>query len=280
MRFLLALACLLTTTTAFADEDPRWERLPPLRTRDYVLVPVLGATMLTTGLVAGGSREPKWTGRNGFDDGARDALRAGTAGQRSFAGVTSDVTWIGLTLYPAAVESLVLAGLVHKKWDVAFRLFMLYGEAGLSAGIATVLSQGLVYRARPLAAECARDAGYDPMCETKQLSRSFFAGHAAASFNSAALACVNGAELPLYGSRAASIAACAGTMSLAATTALLRIVADKHWATDVIAGSATGLATGLLFPLLLHYTHDRAAGWTVSPVVTGDVRGFALARPL
>ena len=91
---------------------------------------------------------------------------------------------------------------------------------------------------------------------------------------------MNGSKLPLYGSRAASIAACAGTMSLATTTALLRIVADKHWASDVLAGSATGLATGLLIPLLLHYAHEPASAWTVSPVVTGDVRGFALARSL
>lgn len=272
---LLVTLAATTSSVASADER-RWENLPPLRTWDYVLVPALGATMLTTGLVASGSRTPKWTGRNGFDDGLRDGLRAGTRGQRAFAGVTSDVLWIGLTLYPPVVESLVLAGLAHRRWDAAFRLFMVYGEAGLSAGVATVLTQGLVYRARPLAEECARDPGYDPMCDTKQLSRSFIAGHAAASFNSAALACVNGAKLPLYGGTAGAVAACAGTMTLATTTALLRIVADKHWASDVLAGSATGLATGLLVPLLLHYD----ARWTATPVVSGDVRGFAVSGPL
>ena len=280
--FLVVVLLLGWASRALADEPgPRWNPPRALRTADYVLVPALGATMLTTGLLAPGSTAPKWTGRSGFDDGARDLLRGGSRGQRAFAGTMSDVLWIGLTLYPAVVESFVLAGLVHKKPDLAFRLFMIYGEAGLSAGVITVLTQGLAYRGRPLADECARDGGYDPMCNSKQLSRSFIAGHAAAAFNSAGLTCVHSSKMPLYGLRAGSVAACAGTVTLAATTGLLRVIADKHWTTDVLAGSATGLATGLLVPLVFHYAGAEAAQrWTVSPVMTGDVRGFVAATPL
>jgi membrane-associated phospholipid phosphatase len=281
-----ALALLPAVAHAAEPSDEAtdgWDRKKTrLRAVEYALVPALGAAMLTTGLAAQGSVSPAWTGRNAFDDGARDLLRGRSRATRRTAGITSDALWIGLTLYPAAVESLLLAGIVHGKSAIAFDLFMIYGESALSAGVLTVLAEGLAYRARPLASACEGDAAYDPMCGTTQLSRSFFAGHAAAAFNSAALTCLNGAELPLYGSRAASIAACAGTMALATTTGVLRIVADKHWASDVLVGSATGVATGLLVPWLLHYGRVRraTASWTVVPVFTAEVRGVSIGIPM
>ncbi len=38
----------------------------------------------------------------------------------------------------------------HRRWDVALRLTVTYGEAALSAGILTLLAQGGVGRGRPL----------------------------------------------------------------------------------------------------------------------------------
>jgi len=267
------------TTADAAKSDavawqPGWARF---RTSEFVLVPTLGAAMLTIGLTAPGEREPSWTGRNGFDDAVRDGLRGTTPGMRAFAGTTSDIFYVSLTLYPAVVESLVLAGIVHKSKDVAFQLFMIYGESALSAGVLTVASQGLVGRGRPLVDECARDAGYDSMCGSRQQSRSFFAGHVAMAMNSAALVCVHQAHLPLYGSRAGGIAACATTMTLAATTAVFRVVADKHWATDVLTGTAVGLASGFLYPLVLHYgfgSSKAAETVSVTPVFVNGTTGL------
>jgi membrane-associated phospholipid phosphatase len=67
----------------------------------------------------------------------------------------------------------------------------------------------------------------------------------------------------------------------AATTGIGRLVADQHYATDVLVGSAAGFAVGYAIPTLLHYTagghgphvavgplaSPRALGITVSGVL-------------
>jgi membrane-associated phospholipid phosphatase len=41
-------------------------------------------------------------------------------------------------------------------------------------------------------------------------------------------------------------------MPVAATVAILRLGADKHWGSDVLIGGAIGTAIGIIGPLLLH----------------------------
>ncbi|MDB4946519.1 MAG: hypothetical protein JWP97_6053 [Labilithrix sp.] len=258
-----------------------WARFRPA---EYVLVPVLGAAMLTTGLATPGKTNPTWLGRNGFDDAARRAFAGRSSTTRKAASTASDILYVSLTLYPAAIEALVLAGIVHKSKDVAFQLFMIYGEAALTSGLVSVAAQGLAYRGRPLVLGCRQDGGYDAICGTKQESRSFFAGHVSMSFNTAALTCVNQAHLPLYGSRGGGIAACATTLTAATATGFFRLVGDKHWATDVLTGAGVGTATGLLYPLLLHYgfghgpmdAHVGGGTLAVTPVVAGNTTGVAV----
>ncbi len=47
-------------------------------------------------------------------------------------------------------------------------------------------------------------------------------------------------------------------MTLAATTAYLRIAADRHYLTDVIVGGALGVTAGLTVPLLMRRTNVEA----------------------
>jgi len=258
-----------------------WQRF---RTSEFVLVPALGAAMLTVGLAAPGKTRPTWLGENDFDGGARRSFAGRTSATRKVASTASDVLYISLTLYPAAVESLVLAGIVHHSSDVAFQLFMMYGEAALTSGLVSVAGQGLGYRGRPLVLGCRDDAGYDAICGTKQESRSFIAGHVSMAFNSAMLTCVNQAHLPLYGSRMGGITACATMVTAATATAVLRLVGDKHWATDVLAGAGVGITTGLLYPLLLHYGFGRhsdtrlgGGSLRMTPLIADGTLGAALS---
>jgi membrane-associated phospholipid phosphatase len=55
-------------------------------------------------------------------------------------------------------------------------------------------------------------------------------------------------------------------LPLAATTAYLRIAADKHYTTDVIAGSLIGATAGLLIPRL---TLTKKLPFEVSPTGSG-----------
>jgi membrane-associated phospholipid phosphatase len=77
---------------------------------------------------------------------------------------------------------------------------------------------------------------------------SFYSGHTAFSFTVATAAgtigSLRGYQLrPLVWST---------LMPLAALTGYLRIAADKHYFTDVVAGAVIGSAVGVLVPLLLH----------------------------
>jgi membrane-associated phospholipid phosphatase len=67
-------------------------------------------------------------------------------------------------------------------------------------------------------------------------------GHASLAFMAASALCVQHSRLSLYGS--ADAAVCPSALAIAATTSVLRIVADRHWATDVIAGALVGSAVG------------------------------------
>lgn len=279
MTAATALALSVTSSAHAETSSPLGPReRARVRPIEIALVPALGAGMLVTGLATPGSERASWMGQNGFDDGARSLLRAEGQSARDTARMTSDGLWMGLAAYPLVVDALVLAGAGHGRWDVALRLTVTYGEAALTAGLLTVLSQGVVGRGRPLLEECARDASYDPMCGTRQLSRSFFAGHPAAAFDAAGVVCQSTLDFELYGSRAGGIAACIATMSLAGATGVLRVVADKHWASDVLVGSGVGLATGLVAPWLVRLANRGPfEGKTVgfAPLVTPTVRGVS-----
>ena len=273
---LFAAAVMAPRRAAAAEPlvwNDEWARFRPA---EYVAVPVLGLGMLAAGLIAPGTKNPAWTGRNKLDDAGRDTLRFSSSTGRAWARHVSDTLYIGLTLYPAVVESLVLAGLVHKSPEVAWQLFMIYGETALTSGLITVASQGFVERRRPLVDECVRNPGYDPMCNTKQLSRSFFAGHVSMSFVGASLTCIDQAHMPLYGRGVGGPIACVTTMAAATTTAVLRVAADKHWTTDVLTGVGVGLSTGFLIPLGLHYGFGSSALGRARVVAT-PVEGGAMA---
>ncbi|HET9554449.1 MAG TPA: hypothetical protein VFP50_15910 [Anaeromyxobacteraceae bacterium] len=48
-------------------------------------------------------------------------------------------------------------------------------------------------------------------------------------------------------------------MAGAAATGWLRVAADRHWATDVLAGAAAGTTVGLVVPLLVLGPDPRPA---------------------
>ncbi len=77
------------------------------------------------------------------------------------------------------------------------------------------------------------------------LSR-FFSGHAAISATGAGLTCANHTRIALWGNRVADISACVLASLNALTTATTRVVADRHYASDVILGAGVGFWFRLL----------------------------------
>lgn len=228
--------------------DPSWAKF---RTGQYFLLPVLGGGTLTAALSMPGS--PRWRGDGALDRGARSVLRIRDQTARRIAARIGDVLYVGLTAAPAALDSFVLAQLVHESEEVAWQTFMIYGQSMLTTAFATVLAQGASGRIRPMVDECARDLDYDPMCKSRWLYRSFFAGHVSMAFTGASLLCVTHTRIPLLGGGAESALACALPFAAATYVGVSRVSGDKHWLSDVLVGAAIGAASGLLIPLALHY---------------------------
>jgi PAP2 superfamily len=212
-----------------------------------------------------------WTGPILFDGAARDALRAGTASGRSTASTTSSVGEVLLTLYPAMVDAGAVTWLSKGKGDVAVRLALIDAEALAVNALLTAVTQRAVGRERPFAQGCG--TGTNPACTSPDdRNTSMFSGHTSFAFTGAAVLCVQHSRLDLYGS--ADPFVCPVTLLLASATGILRMVADRHWATDVIAGAAAGSAVGAVVSIA-HTSKDPAASVAVSGGANSPAASFA-----
>ena len=146
--------------------------------------------------------------------------------------------------------------------------------------LSSIVTFGLydsVGRARPSYVDCLRDPSFSAHC-TDSPTASFPSGHTNEVFTAAGLSCVHHAHLPIYGSRLADALACARDVTLATADGVLRILGDRHYVTDVMAGAAIGFTFGYGMPLLLHYSVPRAplAQLTLTPM-SGSLVGISAA---
>ncbi len=186
---------------------------------------------------------PRWDGPVLFDDGVRNALRASSPEGRSRAGTISDVAFV-LAAYPLVVDAGLVTWLGRGNADAALQLALIDAEAIAISALLTTSMQSSTGRARPFVRTCGSKGQADPDCSASANTRnsSFISGHASVAFTAASVLCVQHSRLSLYGGADAVV--CPGALAIAATTSLLRIVADRHWATDVIGGAILGSAVG------------------------------------
>ena len=166
----------------------------------------------------------------------------------------SDWLLRGLLLYPFVIDSLLVAGVVHGSPDVAFQMSMISLQAVLITHLVTNLTKHLFGRSRPDSDRCAE--GDTLACGEQNMS--FMSGHTSIAFVGAGLICAHHQNLPLYGDGAAGMATCGLALAAAGTVGTLRVVADRHHLSDVLAGAAVGLTAGYLLPNLINYDF----GWT------------------
>jgi membrane-associated phospholipid phosphatase len=199
-----------------------------------------------------------------FDDAARNLLRASTAEHREEADRWSNFLYPAMLIEPFVIDNWIAAAGVHQNADVALQLTLIDIQSMGLAGVVTLGTEHLVGRARPRATNCVHssDGAPDVDCNDRENYRSFYAGHAAAAFVSAGLTCVHHQHLPLWGGGAPDAVACVAAIGVASVTSALRIVADEHWASDVMVGLGVGVATGYVLPALIHYGlySGKAAG--------------------
>jgi membrane-associated phospholipid phosphatase len=276
---LLATATVLLTLSpaARADEppnppppwDPAWAHAPsrpPLRwdpawtqanAWDYTLAPVGLTTLgLETIFLQGKSEPPRWFGPVLFDTAVRNVFHGNNQSVRADAANVSWGFWFSLVGYPLVVD-------VPYAWarfgkDVAWDLFWQDATA-LSLSAATDFAlRDIIARVRPIETECI-DQGGTSCLNGPESTRSFPSGHVSETTTATALICTQHLTLHLYGAPWDALT-CASVVAADMTVAALRLVADDHWATDVLGGAALGIAFGWGVPFLMHLRgHSKPA---------------------
>jgi membrane-associated phospholipid phosphatase len=193
-----------------------------------------------------------WCNVDSLDDRVRTSLIwRDTASADAISSVT------GFVLVPLASVGLDALAAAH---DGALRKVpedaLLVVEAGVVAANVNQLIKMLVGRERPFVHALATD-DKPKTAQPSDNNLSFISGHTTEAF---ALAAASGTIGAMRGYRWAPLAWGVGG-ALAATTAYLRIAADRHWLTDVVVGALVGAGVGFAIPYVFHSAVDdsRAA---------------------
>jgi membrane-associated phospholipid phosphatase len=262
----VACGCLVAAPAVAQTAAPhplRWDPAIDLTVINAGAAAAILSEVIKSDLVPASCR---WCASNPVDEGVRDALRwEDTAA----ADTTSSV--VGFVVTPLAAGGLdALAALHDGASRYAGEDILLIAEAGVLAADVTQLTKMLVARERPFVHALPPERKR-LTAEPSDNDLSFFSGHTALAF---ALATAAGTVTTMRGYRWSPAAWSAGLVA-ASGTGYLRIAADRHWFTDVLAGAVVGAAVGVFVPLLFHSAvDDRAAPRPTSgtrasvPVVT------------
>jgi membrane-associated phospholipid phosphatase len=198
--------------------------------------------------------DPRWEGGVLFDDDVRDALRLESPDARRKVRAWGDLPYYAAPVLPLLIDPLIVAWAVRGDRKAALNLELVSLEAFSYAGLLSYVSTRISARERPDSAECRRTSDDPKACKVD--TESFYSGHTTIAAASAGIVCANHRAMPLWGSAAADIGACALATTGAVASGLSRIASDRHYATDVIAGFGMGFGIGYAVPTLLHYSHS------------------------
>jgi membrane-associated phospholipid phosphatase len=247
---------------------------PRFRLTEGIATIGLGSATLAFALMTP-LKQPHWRGGILFDGWVRDNLRSQNRSTQEHAAQISDYIYKGSLLIPSAIDIGVVTLGIHRRPDVAWQMLLINLQSFAIAGALSVGSEHFVGRARPYTADCGADGKTRDKngqllfnaCGGSQDNLDFFSGHTAIASTMAGLTCVHHQHLPLYGGGAADLAPCIGMIGASIADGLGRIVADRHYASDVTLGWGVGAFAGYVVPSILHYgfssgQHAPAAGET------------------
>jgi membrane-associated phospholipid phosphatase len=258
------LAVGLRGSLAWAGDPDRVEWTPAwprFRLAEGIGTLAIGAEAIAVALTAEPPSHASWTGGILFDSAVRDALRGRTLSGQQRAADISAVLYIGGVIVPNVVDLGVVALGIHQSSDVAAQLTLINMQSFAIAGALSLTSEFAARRARPFVQDCradrtVRDASGQPLlgsCSDTEAYKSFYSGHSAATATMAGLTCAHHQHLPLYGGGFADLAPCLAMIGLSLGTGVTRIIADRHWASDVLTGWTVGALSGYVLPSVLHY---------------------------
>lgn len=254
------LALVLFPRSARAEIDSDRERLVR-----FGAITIGGLAYIASEAVFKDSLSPdhcRWCDDNGVDAGVRRGL---VWDDRNVAHQLSNAT--GYVTAPLLAASLLFIS----SRDVESGRWTRFADDVIPMLESVIYSQLIVQavkfsvgRARPFVRYAS-----SPLDPEPDQNLSFLSGHSALTF---AIATSAGMVAHRRGYALEPVIWSSGLV-LAVTTAYLRIAADKHYATDVIAGSVFGAAAGLLVPRLTGSLPERA---TLAPT-TSPIMGLTFA---
>jgi membrane-associated phospholipid phosphatase len=248
---------------------------------DYAYTGALVAGAAVMNFLPPGDQEGETRHAGGilFDEPLRDAIVLGDESDRHAVATAADIALGALVVYPMILDSTVVAWGVHGSADAAWQMTMINLQSFAFTTLVTGVTKRVADRERPVATECHTNPAYDDDCDSADNHYSFPSGHASLAFTGAALICVHHFQLDLYGGGAADVVTCATGVMTAAFTGISRMISDKHYASDVIAGATIGSVSGALMPWLLYYGFGPVTAVTetsiVMPVVSDQSAGLS-----
>jgi membrane-associated phospholipid phosphatase len=243
MPFALSLA---VSPRVHADPStPRYHQLE--NTTPLFLGVELGVSLALAGgyyLASGGPEHAcGWCETNGFDRSVRRAL---VWNDRQTPALVSHVLSTGVAPV-AALAAVWLPALQSRSARESLEDTLIMTSSMVTVMGLVVGTKNIAARQRPaFRYGVAHDTEYEHSPDQEFVS--FFSGDTAFPFVLVASASTLGF---LRGYSSAPYVAIGGGL-IALTTALLRIGADMHWATDVLTGALVGTGIGIAVPLLLH----------------------------
>jgi membrane-associated phospholipid phosphatase len=218
--------------------------LTPLRTTDAVLMGSAAVVLLAPRFLeehevlrldAGPDCGPGTV--NAFDRKVRTlALGDRSLEKREMLGLLSWATEAAAIIQPIAVT---LSADAPHKWS---RDLPIWGEAAAVSIAVDQAVKHLVHRRRPYARFCEPQRTSD-LCST-DADLSFYSGHTSAAF----VAAVAAGRIASFHHQSNQKWVWVSGLTLATATGALRVTADRHYATDVLAGAFAGGLAGWLIP--------------------------------
>ncbi len=257
-------------------DSPSWPHAGP----DSYALTMFAVGGLAVYVPLGQFREPPlhWTGPILFDTPVRNLFRGKTDSERSTADKISWVLFMAQAAYPVVVD-------VPYAWAkyggrAAWDLLWQDGTALTLASLFDLTFRDVVGRARPQTDDCLASGANNCLTLGTEVTRSFPGGHVAISTTAAVLTCTQHLGLHLYGGPWDAIT-CASGIAVDGAVGALRLVADAHYATDILAGYALGVLIGWGIPLLVrvHQGSDESSkppAVVVSPMPVTAERGGGL----
>lgn len=240
----------------------------------YALLPVLAVGSL----FLNASDPPEktcWKGGILFDGRFRDLFRSDQRETRDTIANVGDVLLGIVASYPVVVDAMADSFISQKDGETAGQLTLFAAQGLLFTTFLRQLAKIWVGRERPFQEECAGDSLYDPGCNQPTSRTSFFSGHAATSFTGAGLICSAHETFSLAG----GMVPCYAALGLATAVSVTRLVADRHYFSDVLFGAAVGLASGYFLPQWIYGSDSEERKMIIAPSVSSQGCRLSLYLP-